>query len=506
VNVTGVSLPYSVGSVVTNPGGTLPELLAVPQSYGCSKIVETIYQSDATAADVAGVSRAIDTAAAALAAQSAANIRLAILDAADERARAVRASEADAAKAQQGVEANAAVAAARSALGMSDFTADSVSAKRSQLSSQLAAARERQEAATAELHRLRAIPNLMVFRWSGSEARSAAFDLGAILGFDAGSGQDRTGYIVMADVRTAALSPGADFVWATAFARAHPDYIERAFGSRYVTTFTLSARHIAFSEDRNWSEMLRAELNLTADQVSLLLGGDVGRLLGSQSAQLEAALTIILSASSQGLITAPRRTLYEFRMTGVEARQFSAAAEAARNNRYNVVYSTRSTIENAASATSGASRPSDEYVRSPLVWRCMHAITARQLNDAGPVEFPRMTVERSVGGEAAEGAERGLAVPQNAHAGDVTNSRGQPIAPMSIDRARLYFCRPEYALYVEDPFGLRPGTRDRVERREPVRAEAEIDLGWLMRRPSDRLAANCIDLVSPTNPSVVDTK
>ncbi|HYD88694.1 MAG TPA: hypothetical protein VEA80_14565 [Vitreimonas sp.] len=498
VNVTGVSLPYSVGSIVTNPGGTLPELLAVPQSYGCSKIIETIYDSSASANDVSGVSRAIDLAASALAMESAVNIRLAILDAADGRAREIRANEEDATKAPLAVEENAAITAAREALGMADFTPDAVLAKRTELQAELAAARQRQEAATIELQRLRAIPNLMIFRWSGSEARRAGFSLGEIFGLNSQDGQDRSGYIVLAGVRTAALSPGADFAWATEFAREHPDYIERAFGDRYVTTFTLAARHVAFAEDRNWAEVLRAELNLTPAELNLLVGGDVGRLLSRQSARLEAAFTEILAASSQGLISAPRRTVYEFRMTGVEARQYSAAAEYARNNQYSTIYSTRSTIEDAANATSGASRPTAEYIRSPLVWRCMHAVTARRLN--GAQETPRLTGPQSDGGPVSfnSGPEISVAPTTDAVA-NVTNAKGEPIAPLALDLRRLYFCRPAYDDYVRDPFGLEP--EDEVD--DDL---TERDLGWLMQRPAGRLSADCIDLTSPTDISSVDTK
>lgn len=139
VNITGVSLPYSVGSMVSNPGGSMPDLLALPQSYGCSKIVETVYPyrdddgdgegNDALGAqDVSGVSIQIDAAASALAAQAAARLRLTILAGAARRAEEIRAGESDAAKATAAVDADAVITGARRSLGMSmavgAFTAD----------------------------------------------------------------------------------------------------------------------------------------------------------------------------------------------------------------------------------------------------------------------------------------------------------------------------------------------------------------------------------------------
>lgn len=499
VNVTGVSLPYSVGSIVTNPGGNLPELLAYPQSYGCSKIVETIYQSTAGAGDVAGVGRAIDRIASALAAQTSVNLRLSVLAAAAQRADEIRAGQSDATAAAAAVESNRAVAAARRSLNMENLTPDAVAAKRAELNTQLAAARQLQADAATELQTLRAIPNLVVFRWSGSEEQRAGFNLGAILGFDSRSSQDRTGYIVMADVRTAALVPGADFVWATEFARRHGDFVERAFGSRYVTTFTLGARHIAFAEDRNWAQLLRTELNLSPAEVRLLLGGDIGQLLGEQSVQIEAALSVILSASSQGLISAPARSVYDFRMTSVEARQLSAAAEAQRGEGYSVVYSNRSTIEEAARSTSGAARPSRAYIRSPIVWRCMHAIAVLPNNGAATVT-PRLTI--SLDHSAPSGPNDAQESSSTTSAGraptTVTNSRGEVVLPINFAVSRVHFCRPEYGLYYQDPFGLDP-------RAAPSSGEQQ-ELGWQMRRPAPSLSDSCIDLVTPDDPATVDTK
>lgn len=502
VNVTGVSLPYSVGSIVTNPGGTLPELLAVPQSYGCSKIIETHYYSEATPEQVSSVSRAIDRIAAALAAQSSVNLRLAILDAAVERADAIRAGESDAAKAAAAIEEDRGIVAAKRALGMSDFTAAQISVARTTLRDQMATARATQATAATDLQTLRAIPNLVVFRWSGSEARRAGLNVGAIFGFDSRSEQNRSGYIVMANVRTAALSPGADFAWATEFARRHPEHVERAFGGRYVTTFTLAAQHIAFAEDRDWSQMLRAELNLSPAEVTLLLGGDVGRLLSQQSVDLEAAMTSILSASSQGLISNPWRSIYEFRMTSVEARQMSALEEARRGDGFSVVYSSRSTIEDAARSTSGAARPSAEYISSPVVWRCMHSITARSLN-GGFREQPPLVV---AGARASDVTLTGM--PDTAASTDgasppmtVTNSAGETVTPFRVDPDRIYFCRPEYSEYRANPFGLPQTTRISRARERPSTSNA-----WLQRVPADGVSNQCIDLRQRVQDGSIDRK
>ncbi len=452
VNVTGVSLPYSVGSMVSNPGAAMPELLALPQSYGCSKIVDTIYpyrdgDPDLGAAAVAGVSSEIDAAAAALAVQTAARLRLAILAAASRRADEIRERESDAEKAAAAIEADEAIAAARRSLRMDGFSPEQVAAARNALEGQLAAAHDQQAEATARLRALRAHPNLMVFRWSAEETRRAGIQLGSIFGGRSERGQARTGYVVLAHVRTAALSPGADMVWATELARQRPDWIERTFGDRYVTTFTLAARHVAFSEDRNWSALLSAGLNLNASELALLLGGDVQELLSSQSLQLEAALAAIVSASSQGSIAAPERRLWDFRMTSSEARQYSAYLESRRNNGYSVVYSTRMTIEEVA-AGDGRRRVRPEFLRSERVHRCVHAVVPSEHTATAPAGGGQ---NETVTGRYDDVGIGGQPEITSFSALDSENRAIRaPRAPVSS--GTILFCLPPYDEYQRDPF------------------------------------------------------
>ncbi|MBC7770684.1 MAG: hypothetical protein H7124_18020 [Phycisphaerales bacterium] len=456
VNVTGVSLPYSVGAMASNPGPDLPELLALPQSYGCSKIVETIYPFSGTAADVGTVGRAIDRAAAALAAQTAVQLRLQILDGAVRRADQIRAAESDADQAATQIQSDRAISAARRALGgMADFTTETVQAKHAELNGALAQANTAQGEATNELRTARTQPNLLVFRWSAQESQEAGLQLGQILGLSSRRGQERTGYVVLAGVRTAAFSPGADMVWATELARQVPEMVDRTFGERLVTTFTLGAQHVAFSEDRNWSTLLRADLNLSASEMALLVGGDVGRLLSSQSLQLEAALSAIVGASSQGAITTPQRTLYDFRMTGPDARQYSAWQESQRNGGYSIIYSTRTTIEDAARATNGRShRVSRRFLASDQVYRCVHSIQAIGLGSGEVVAATAgasMDAAPQMDGETAPVDEAQQAI----------RSEGGRLAAAET----LLFCLPDRRTYQRDPFAsVRPeGDRTREE-------------------------------------------
>jgi hypothetical protein len=461
VNVTGVSLPYSVGGMASNPGANLPDLLALPQSYGCSKIVETIYPFAGDATDVGAVSRAIDRAAAALAAQTAVQLRMQILDGAVRRADQIRTAQSDADQAATEIQSDRAISAARRALGMADFTTESVQAKRAELEGALSAANTAQSEATNELRTARARPNLLVFRWSARESREAGLRLGQILGLGSSRGQERTGYVVLAGVRTAAFSPGADMIWATELARHVPEMVDRTFGERMVTTFTLGARHVAFSEDRNWSTLLRADLNLSASELALLVGGDVGRLLSSQSLQLEAALAAIVSASSQGAITTPQRRLYDFRMTGPDARQYSAWQEAQRNDGYSIVYSTRTTIEDAARATTGRSyRVSRRFLRSDQVYRCVHSIQARALPDGAIFAVS----ERDGMSYAHDSSSTITNAEQREGALNVTG----PLRRNRLGAGEtLMFCLPNRRTYRDDPFasvvGLDPDRRVEVE-------------------------------------------
>lgn len=502
VNITGVSLPYSVGSMVSNPGGSLPELLALPQSYGCSKIVETVYpyrngNPTQGAADVAGISAQIDAASAALAAQAAARLRLTILAGAVRRAEEIRSGEADAAKATTAIDADPVITGARRSLSMSmaaeAFSTDNIKAKRDQLEAQLATAQDAQSAATAALRELRSHPNLMVFRWTAEESRRAGLQLGSILGLRSERGQSRTGYVVLADVRTAALSPGADMVWATELARQHPDWIERTFGDRYVTTFTLAARHVAFAEDRNWSALLNANLSLSPAQLSLLVGGDVQELITSQSLQLEAALATIISSSSQGSISAPQRTFYNFRMTSSEARQYSSYLESQRNNGYSIIYSTRTTIEEAANGDSSR-RPSRDFLSSERVHRCIHSVLS------GP--FAPIFVQSVGGGTVTASADADSSARpniRNRSSFAAVDAEGRPIEPAQvrghapaepaplIEGGPILFCLPRYSEYHDDPF-------------RSVNPDPRLKSTSLEDEQGNSLTQRCVDLAQPYAP------
>lgn len=338
VSVTGITPPYAAGTLLSVPGRGLPDLFSVPITTTCSRILETTYESEATQGDVLKIASAIESLRSTLLGAAVAEGKLRLV----ANARALLRQPAPQPGSAQALQ----LQTLASALGVDKADDATLDTMGQALQKEIDEAKQKTAESTRTIVGLQQKSNLFIFRWALDAGKGASLSVGTAASAAASSSDKRSGYLVAASLRAASLEYGDDLV--TKLLR------DRRFGgtgadavlqNTYIVNYTLGARHLYFSEDRDLAFAIGAALKLSAAELDQIFGGaGWAAFLKTQSLAIEATLKSSISASARGLVSQPSRKAYPFRMWGDAALAAGGSAERERNDQYVVFYSTRSDI------------------------------------------------------------------------------------------------------------------------------------------------------------------
>ena len=354
INISGISIPQVTGQIITVPGDNLPDLLASPVSTTCSKIIETKYVSDATYSDVNTIAAVIDELNIIYLKKTVNQIKkIAIASAsetADNKLRSLALNILDVEQADETELAKISV--------LLDLEYKKLAAE--------------EQTKFEELTRLNNKKNVIVTNWEKVIKANGGLTLGTIFTGTKKLEEKRNGFLIMADMRTSTLVSGDDLAIRIGrdkkSGRTGSDSI---FSDTYITIFSLGAKHIAYSEAIDASDYLGTSLNITSDQLKLLLKKDVKAFFDQQSISLSAAIARALRAANRGVITNPTRKVYEYRFWGDTVMSQANLAELKRMDSYTSIYSNRGSIDEIT-------LNSHANERSTRLSSCMHVIPKNQ--------------------------------------------------------------------------------------------------------------------------------
>lgn len=362
VNITGLSLPISAGQTVTSPGGELPDLLALPISAQCSKMIVTKFDTDAAYSDVVGIKSALDGVAEQAIEVSVADVKLTLVSIGLSKVKG---------KSAQEIAADLQLSSIAKNVGAKSVDEAGLLAAQSDALSSKLAAQDKVKTALAELKRLGGKKNIVVARWSGSTQTDGGLGVGSIVSADSKTSSKQTGYVVLAGIRDTSIRLGKDFVTRVQVEKDQykdnkdSNDIETMFGDPYIVLFTRAAKYVAYSEQVDMSVALAAKLRLSPEQLTAIGGDGVLDLLRQQEISVGYAIASALAAANQGSLSEPRREEYEYRFWAREVRSKAIEEEQKRLQGYSIIYHNRATIMQARNRISASSSEANE---------CMHVV------------------------------------------------------------------------------------------------------------------------------------
>ncbi|MFP8835873.1 hypothetical protein ACLIJR_16550 [Hydrogenophaga sp. XSHU_21] len=336
VTLTGISPPISTGRLLSVPGDGLPEQLSVPISTGCSKIVETIYETDATLSDVRSIAASLELL----------RDRLTTKAEKEVLAQIARTAKSVAQSINDGAQVSTEQATAlKNALGVEDLSVASVSQLENKLNSEIDILAVESAKITTDLISLKNKVNIFIFRWERMDAAQGGGAISDLFTTRATQKDARQGYLIAAGLRIAALEFGDDLMLKLARdVKQDRTGSDAVLQNNFITNYTVGAKYTYFSEDRDSASAIALALQASTDDVQKLLGGSARQILEAKSIAIDAAISASVASGARGLVTEPTRKTYPFRMWGDLAFNASGEAERVRNEKFNVFYSTRSNI------------------------------------------------------------------------------------------------------------------------------------------------------------------
>ncbi|SSB97410.1 hypothetical protein SAMN04488697_10838 [Pseudomonas sp. 43mfcvi1.1] len=362
VNITGLSLPISAGQTVTSPGGELPDLLALPISAQCSKMVVTKFNTDAVYSDVVGIKAALDGLAEQAVEVSVADVKLTLASIGLSKVKGKTAQEAG---------ADLQLSSIAKSIGAKSVDEAGLTAAQSDAFMAKLAAQDKVKTSLAELRKLGGKKNIVVARWSGATQTEGGVGVGSIISADSKTSSKQTGYVILAGIRDTSIRLGKDFVTRVQVEKKQyednkdSNDIETMFGDPYIVLFTRAAKYVAYSEQVDMSVALAAKLRLSPEQLTAIGGAGVLDLLKQQELSLGYAIASALAAANQGSLSEPSREEYEYRFWAREVRSKAIEEEQKRLQGYSIIYHNRATIIQARNRIDASSTAANE---------CMHVV------------------------------------------------------------------------------------------------------------------------------------
>jgi hypothetical protein len=338
VSVTGITQPISSGNLLSVPGRGLPDVLSVPITTTCSRVLETVYDSTATDSDVRDLAVAIEKLRTALINKAIAESRLQLISIAKSSYKKLKASN---------IEPNddQAMKSIAASLGITQVDDAALLAAEQAVNKDISSEKQNSDTSADLVSKISSKTNVFIFRWALDSGKSASTGIGSLFSSALSSSDSRNGYLVAASLRSSSIEYGDDLTVKLnrdkQFGISGADAVLK---NTYIVNFTIGAKHHYFSEDRDISGAISAALKASPEDLNKIFGAGVSSLLKAQALAIDLTLKNSLAASARGLASAPKRSAYPFRLWGDWAFSAAAEAERKRSNGYTVFYSTRTNL------------------------------------------------------------------------------------------------------------------------------------------------------------------
>lgn len=327
----------------------MPDSLAPRVANTCSKVLEIVFDGEATASDPATVANLRDGVLKlerSIADELRAELDLLLVESLGTRLAA--AGDADK---QKSIDA---FSAAWPRLGVNDEA--TLRAAHTRLRGELDVQQGRSKKLRAELDAALATPGIVITRWA--RAKKSAFGVGSAVG-SAGASRDRevTGFLILGAPRVSTLMIGDDLVYRLRQVdrdgqAAHRDGVDAYFKSKrlYTSIYQLRAKTLAYAESQSeaLAASLQADLKLAAEKLNLIAaqpGGKVSNLLQGLDVKVRAEFARATELGTGGLLKAKEVNMYDFRFHRDDAYAESVRAELVRARGYRPIYSARATLD-----------------------------------------------------------------------------------------------------------------------------------------------------------------
>lgn len=348
VNVAGLTPYHPLGLAVSVPGRKVPDMFSMAVSPECSKVLiqdfPTTLGDDQLREAVVTVRDQAERLRAALAAVLAARIQLELFKLQTAQLAQTPTTQQEALRARLA-----------SVFGIKqDATAAELSVAQKKLEDGLQAASAVAEKEKKEVAKALSVPSVLVTRWNVERFDGIGGKLGEFFGVSRSHAVKRSGIVVVGGLRSTSLWLGDD-VLVGYRGRGYDSGIDAAMQSRYVVTHGLSARHVTHIEERSAETLVGARLGMTVSQIAQLFGGALPAGLQDAMVNLDATWQRLLQVGEQGLLSTPRRSLFQYRFASDRAREQSALAHADRMHGYVTFYSVRTDLAHVAAQRPGGS-------------------------------------------------------------------------------------------------------------------------------------------------------
>lgn len=338
VSITGISQPIASGSLLSVPGRGLPDVLSVPITTTCSRILETVYDSTATESDVRDLAVAIEQLRTALTNKAIAESKLQIISIARNTYKRVKDGDKSSSDDQ-------ALKSLSTALGITQIDDSTLNAAEQAANQEISIEKQKSDTSSDLVSKITSKSNVFIFRWARDSSRNTSTGIGSLFSSATSNAETRNGYLVAASLRSSSIEYGDDLVVKLyrdkQFDKSGADAVLK---NTYIVNFTVGAKHHYFSEDRDLSSAISSALKLSPEDLNKVFGPGFTSLLQAQTISIDLALKNSMAGSARGLASKPIRKSYPFRLWGDWAYSAAAEAERKRNNGYTVLYSTRTNI------------------------------------------------------------------------------------------------------------------------------------------------------------------
>ncbi len=344
VSVSGLGQNQIVGSILTVPGRNIPDTYSIPIITGCSKVAVTEYGTDANETDVKDVRDYLDSFIKYNAELSVVETEQFILKELIKNLNITTEGSAD---------NNDTKKALISFYSFDDINIDSnrseilkVSKLReNRLNEQIKKIKVNITDTRTKFNDVRKKSGLIITNWSRVSDSQNKMAVGTIASTSGSKNRTRGGYLVLAGIRSESLWLGDDFAMYIKNRQkglTGSDSILSDYG--YIVSFSIDAKYRAYSESLKYKRALFARLNGKIDELANLVGKNYKEFLKKQSLVFSRTVGNMLSSENSGLLSTPKKSLFEYRFINDKAFSQSMIESYRRSDGYLPVYAVRSDI------------------------------------------------------------------------------------------------------------------------------------------------------------------
>ncbi|HPG63505.1 MAG TPA: hypothetical protein PK586_15950 [Casimicrobium sp.] len=333
VNISGLAPYQPLGMTTTTPSRHLSDMFSIGISHQCSKVLIQDFGKQAKQADVVALRDGLDELRRELEQVVSLKVSLVVLEKYQQK---IAAATNDA-------ESTAALTEIRTLTGDGTLTAASLSGAIKKANDDLLALQKVVSAQERKVRQARGKAGILVSRWNMADNDSFSAQLGRLIGLNTATKRQRAGFVVVGDLRMASIWFGDDLIVGVN----GPGYasgIDAALRERSVVTHTLAAKHIAYVEELSVERILNASLSVKVEDINKLFGGEIAARLKDELVSLQAAFVRAMNVGEEGLISEPKRYLYEYRFSSDRAREASTLQQVMRMDKYATFFSVRTNL------------------------------------------------------------------------------------------------------------------------------------------------------------------